>query len=231
MLNFGHSIIIFFLLFIVSSAYAQENADTIIPEDSIPIPESIQRVTYDKEKEKKKKVRKKPSQPFFKRVFQPEEHNPLTATAFSLVLPGAGQIYNKKYWKLPIVYGALGGMSYLVYKNTQDHRMVRDAYLIRVDGDPSTIDKYAERYSDAALNTIRLSTKKNQELAAIGLGFAYILVAVDAFVDAHMINFNVDDDLSLGIHPTISSYENSPVFGLSLSLQSKKPPPPHHFFP
>lgn len=229
---------------ITSFAYAQNDTDNTPPTDTtasglekIRISEEDNKSVKtqsastdfsDKEADetpiKQKKIKKKPDQPFLKRVFQPEEHNPTTATAFSLLLPGAGQFYNKKYWKLPIVYGGLGGMSYLVYRNTKDHRLVRNAYLARVDDDPLTIDTlFTDRYSDAALNSIRLSTKKSQELAIIGLGIVYTLVAVDAFVDAHMINFNVDDDLSLGISPTLINTGQRPVVGLSLALRAKKP--------
>ncbi len=172
---------------------------------------------------KKKKKRIKPDRPFFQRVFKPEEHAPLTATAYSLVLPGAGQVYNKKYWKLPIVYGALGGMSYLVYRNTQNFRTVRDAYLIRVDDDPNTIDQFVDRYSDGSLNALRLDFKEQQELTIIGLSVVYVLVAVDAFVDAHMIDFDVDDDLSLGINPTLlQNGRTSFAPGLSFTLYPKK---------
>jgi len=169
-------------------------------------------------KSPKKKTTKKDSRPFMQRVIRPEKHSPLTATAFSLALPGAGQVYNKKYWKLPIIYGGLGWMGYRIYKTTQDHREFRGAYLSRIDDDPETIDGYP-LYSADNLNTLRLATKKDQELAIIGFSFVYILVAVDAFVDAHLLTFDVNDDLSMGVSPTVLLTDNQSFApGISLNL-------------
>jgi len=98
--------------------------------DTIPTPEnkSISKFTPKKSSEKKSKE-KKHDRPFIQRVIRPEGHSPLTATTFSLILPGAGQVYNKRYWKLPIVYGGLGWMGYRIYKTTNDHRIFRKAYI------------------------------------------------------------------------------------------------------
>ena len=162
---------------------------------------------------------------------KPEKHSPLSATAYSLALPGAGQVYNKKYWKIPIVYGGLGWMGYRIYSTTQYHRAYRDAYLARIDDDPDTEDARFVFYSDSNLNNLRLDSKKQQELAIIGFGAVYVLVAVDAFVDAHLWSFDIDDDLSMGISPTLlpPSPQQPSSLGVSLQLRTKAPPTPTPF--
>ncbi len=201
-------------------------------------PDTLSPTTYEEpqvENSKKKfrlRDREKPETPLLKRIMQPEKHSSLSAVAYSLALPGAGQIYNKKYWKLPIVYGGLGWMGYRIHRTTQTHRLFRDAYIARIDDDPSTQDTRFILFTDANVNSRRLESKRQQELAIIGFGVVYILVAVDAFVDAHLWSFDINDDLSMEVSPALIAPVNQQAtsLGISLQLHAKTPSAPTALF-
>jgi len=112
---------------------------------------------------------------------------PGKAALYSLMLPGTGQIYNKKYWKLPIVYGAVGGTVGLLIHNTKQHTQLQEAYRLSIEnGDPRADN----------LRRLRNEARKNQQTSIIILGVVWVLNAADAYVDAHLSTFDVDDDLS-----------------------------------
>jgi len=157
---------------------------------------------------------------FFKRILDKTYPNPLRAAALSFVLPGSGQIYNKKWWKAPIVYGALGFTGYLIIDNTNNYRDFKEAYLSRVDDDPNTIDRYPNA-SEATLLSIRNGYDKRRQQSYVGFFAVWFLNSLDAFVDAHLVSFDVDEDLSMVVKPT-SNYDNATLsFGIGISLQPK----------
>ncbi len=144
---------------------------------------------------------------------------PSTAALYSAVLPGLGQIYNEKYWKLPIVYGAMGTSIYFVIWNQQNYNVFLNAYRIRVGGG---IDEYFNILKDESQLISWMDYYRNQRdmsiLITLGL---YAFNILDAYVDAHLINFNINDDLSLRVEPqimpsnVIGSYYS---YGLSLKF-------------
>jgi len=143
--------------------------------------------------------------------------DPKRAVILSAVLPGAGQVYNKRWWKLPIVYGAFGGLTYAIIINTQQYDRLQTAYLLSLEGEEheftgTSID------SPNALRTLRDQFDKNRQLSYIGLFFAYVLTGVDAFVDAHLRRFNINDDLSLQATPRLNFQGNAREMGISLTL-------------
>jgi hypothetical protein len=150
----------------------------------------------------------------------PPIHNPRKAAILSAVLPGAGQFYNEKYWKIPIVLAGIGGMAYLFQNNDIKFRNFRKAYILRVDDDPFTKDQYEGLYSEDNLLLYLEQFRRNRDLCAIGLIAFYVLNIVDANVDAHLYTFDVSDDLSLNIVPDIrlSTYSFSTV-GFSLKAK------------
>ena len=177
---------------------------------------------------------KKEKKRFLKNLFDFKKDYPSAKKALllSAILPGAGQVYTKKYWKLPVVYGALGAMGYFISFNTRQYKRFRTAYIYRLDEDPCTIDEFAddlgectsgnERLTAESIRTIRNGYQKNKELSYIGFVIAYILVGVDAFVDAHLLSFDVNDDLSLQIMPQYEGLPNqSGAVGLHFSFQPK----------
>lgn len=128
------------------------------------------------------------------------EVNPLApakAAFLSAIVPGLGQAYNKKYWKIPIVIGAIGTGIYFYSDNNTKYHRYRDAYKVRLAGGK---DEFPE-YSDATFINAQKTFQRNRDLSAlISIGL-YVLNIVDANVDAHLMQFNVNDNLSF--HPDI----------------------------
>jgi len=125
-------------------------------------------------------------------------------------LPGAGQIYNKKYWKLPIVYAGFGVMGYFAFSNRTEYLKYKDAFICssKGDNDPDfTCDNpLAEKYSTNDLETITDYYRRNMELSFIIMGAWYILQILDATVDANLYYWNVDDNLTLKVEPVIQPF-------------------------
>ena len=132
-------------------------------------------------------------------------HSPKKASIYSAVLPGLGQAYNKKYWKIPIVYAGLGACIYFFKSNNDEYQKTRKALIARLDTDSTTIDNTFTdpRYTDALLQDRKNYYRKNRDLSAIIGLLVYVANIIDADVDAHMMNFNVDDNLSLRVSPFI----------------------------
>ena len=131
-----------------------------------------------------------------------KEINPLVpakAAFFSAILPGLGQAYNKKYWKIPVVYGALGGFAYMFAVNNKEYNYYRKNLFAVNDDDSSTTN--ATPYNSDDLQILKLEYKKYRDFAAIGVGLVYLFNLIDANVDAHLKTFDVSDDLSIEINP------------------------------
>jgi hypothetical protein len=147
------------------------------------------------------------------------KHSPTKATLLSMAFPGAGQFYNKKYWKIPVIYAGFAGMGYLIHFNDTRYQGYKKAYILRLDGDSTTVDDYANIYSDDDLKTLKDFYRRNRDLSIIVTGLIYILNIIDADVDAHLFYFDVSDDLSLHIQPSINSnYQSQFSAGLSLTF-------------
>lgn len=135
---------------------------------------------------------------------------PRTSLILSFAVPGAGQVYNGKWWKVPIVYGAIGGLGYLINDNSRQYIQLRTAYKRKQAG--LTHDFSDTRFDSAtALKSERDKYDKNRQLSYIGLVIVWLINGVEAFTDAHLMNFDVSDDLSL---------EFKPVFEESISQET-----------
>lgn len=145
------------------------------------------------------------------------EHSPLKATLLAAALPGAGQIYNKKYWKLPILYAGMGTCVGFIVHNTKEYRVLRDSYIAANDGDPNTTPELdPQRYN---LDTEQDRFRRYTEISYMALLGVYILQIIDANVDAHLYHFDVSPDLSLEFHPTLlNTGRVQPGLGISLRL-------------
>jgi hypothetical protein len=146
--------------------------------------------------------------------------SPKTASILSAVLPGAGQVYNQKYWKVPVVYAALGTAVYYIDFNTKEYRAARTEYVARFDENESTVPSpdFVDT-SDGQLELDKKFYKRMLDISYASLGIVYILNIVDASVDAHLFTFDVSEDLSLNWQPTKTmGLDNQQYTGVKLSL-------------
>jgi len=131
----------------------------------------------------------------------PDDHPPNKAMMMSAILPGAGQIYNERYWKLPILYGGLTACGYFIHFNNKRYQTFRHAYILRADGDSTTVDEFTTLYTEDNLLDLKNYYRRNRDLTIIITVAVYVLNVLDAYVDAHLFYFNVNDNLSLRVTP------------------------------
>lgn len=148
--------------------------------------------------------------------------DPDKAALYSAVFPGLGQMYNRQYWKLPIVYGGAMVIGHFIKYNNDFYNAFRNAYIAETDGDDSTVNPFEGQFSEQALQLNAERFKRNRDFMVI-MGVVYYLVQiVDAHVSAHLIEFNINDDLAL--QPTYSPREEyfAQNVGMSLVLKLNK---------
>lgn len=148
-------------------------------------------------------------------------HSPRKAALYSAVLPGLGQAYNHEYWKIPLVYAALGITTGTFIINMDSYRTYRNAYRIRMDGNADTHDAYEGLYSDASLKYLRDGYREYVDYSVLVFVLAYGLNIADATVFAHLRTFDMSDDLSMKIVPTIID-NRSIGLSLRISIGGKK---------
>ena len=151
--------------------------------------------------------------------FNRDYPNPKKAALLSLILPGTGQLYNKRWWKAPLVYGAITGMVLVIDYNQSRYRRLRTALNLKRQDEPhefsgTTLDNLN------TLRTLRDNYDKNTQTAYVGLVLVYVLQAMEAFVDCHLKGFNVDDDLSLKVRPSLEviGATGQPVMGVGVAI-------------
>ena len=149
-----------------------------------------------------------------------ERHSAKKATILSAIIPGAGQIYNRKYWKAPIVWGGLGVSIYFIQENNREYQRYKDAYIAVTDNDPNTVDEFNGRYGSDQLLDVTDTYRKWRDLSYICLGAVYMLNIIDASVDANFVRFDVSSDLSMSVGPSLPVAAQGGV-GLSVSLALK----------
>lgn len=155
-------------------------------------------------------------------------HSVTKAVLMSTFVPGLGQIYNKKAWKISIIYVGLGVSTYFVVSNNMQVKNCSTAIDLINSGDQAAIsnNSLASKYNTNQLVNLRKQYQKNMETAAIALGVIYLLNIIDATVDGYMFNYDVSDNLSLKVAPksffnpnaTSISLQNIGV-GLNLTLK------------
>ena len=138
-----------------------------------------------------------------------KEKSPKKAAIYSAVIPGAGQIYTKKYWKVPIIYGGLVTSAYFINDNNNQYNEYRNAALVSYE---TGEDQLGYTYSELII--LKDHYKRNREISYFSFVGVYILNIIDASVNAHLFNFDVSDDISLNIRP-YSTFSNT---GVSFSL-------------
>lgn len=151
----------------------------------------------------------------------------------SLVLPGLGQVYNKKYWKVPIIYAGLAGSLYFAFQEKEQFSNFKEAYIKRIDNDPNTVDTKYKNYSNENMLSLIDFHRRNRDLLFVASGIVYALNVVDAAVDAHLYYFDLSDDLSASIRPNMEFdiFAQSFAPGLKINLKIGNNPlkkPYHH---
>lgn len=156
-------------------------------------------------------------------TIKPVKHSAKKATILSIILPGAGQVYNKKIWKVPIIYAGLGGFGYMFYTNQNQYNFYRKNLIAENDNDSTTIN--TSGYSTSQLQSQKLYYRKFRDISAFGVIVMYALNVIDANVDGHLKTFDVSDDLSLELKAkpifTSSALGISCGAGISLKLNIK----------
>jgi hypothetical protein len=138
---------------------------------------------------------------------------PKQAGIYSAIIPGAGQVYTKKYWKVPIIYAGLITSAYYFKENHDLYNLYKETYLNRIDdNNTDNLD-----YSNTDLITLTDFYRRNREVSALLFTLTYILNIVDASVSAHLFDYDVTEDISLHFQPIYMAKENAN--GLSLSIK------------
>lgn len=152
-------------------------------------------------------------------------HSPRTATIRSAMIPGWGQAYNKKYWKIPLVYGALGTcVGFFIY-NRNEYVAARDAYRYMMDSDPSNDALIAPKFrpiDPEAVRQYRNAIRQNVDYSVLAFLVCWGLNVVDATVDGHLNSFEVNDNLSLRIKPGYQPQTQQKSVGLVFTFGSKQ---------
>ncbi|CAL1517001.1 DUF5683 domain-containing protein [Chitinophaga sp. MM2321] len=152
----------------------------------------------------------------------PPPHSPRKAALYSAVLPGLGQAYNREYWKMPLVYAALGTCTYFFVFNMSEYKTYRDAYRLRVDGNPDTHDEFEKTIQNPeSLKVYRDYYRQNLDYSVLFFVLAYGLNIADATVFAHLRTFDMSDDLSIRISPTLINNRTLGI-GVNILLGGKK---------
>lgn len=154
---------------------------------------------------------------------QKQLHSPHKASLYSAILPGLGQAYNHKYWKIPILYAGLGTMYYFISSNNKEYQMFKDAYGHKlIYGDTAqAVNEYEAKYSLDGLKAGKNYFRRNRDLSIILTSVIYLLNIVDAAVDAHLYYWEVSDNLSLELQPGLMNLplnRYTPVMGITLKF-------------
>ncbi len=157
--------------------------------------------------------------------------NPRKAVIYSAIFPGLGQIYNRNYWKLPILYGGFIGFAYAISWNNGYYQLYFDAYKSIIDDDPDTVDwhnvvPYGQDPAsiDQGWFSNLLKDRKDyfryyRDFSIIGAVALYGLAIIDAYVDAQLFDFDMSPDLSMRITPTTMSQSKSSFLADSYGIQ------------
>lgn len=150
------------------------------------------------------------------------------ATTLSTICPGAGQIYNKSYWRVPIVIGGMASTIYTIDWNNRGYQRFKTAYGLRVDYDNNpdkypngSADEFRGNYTATFLKNLKDSYRRNRDLCIILTAGIYLLNILDAHVDAHLQDYDISDDLSMNMEPffDVTTVGSKPAMGVNLSLK------------
>jgi hypothetical protein len=223
------SILLFFAL-LQLAAYSQKNDTLLIKQDSIVL-KSSPKDSLSKKDSSGKKI-----------VVAKKKNSPARAALYSTVFPSLGQIYNKKYWKVPIVLAAVGIPAYTFFDNRKWYNKTRYALAVLANGSYTNADSLNKvdpklrpgiLNSDGTVNIYGLQElqnyrnyyRQNEDYSVLFFLLFYALNIVDATVDAHLKDFNVSSDLSFNIKPDIIDGSNAAGVSLVFDIHKARPKP------
>lgn len=151
-----------------------------------------------------------------KKKFEPD---PKRAGLFSALVPGLGQCYNRQYWKMPIVYAAMGTTIYLVVKRNNEYQRYRKAYVSRIADEANSDDEFQGILSTAAIKQYQDEAKQNMDMMVVFTVIGYAGQIMEAIAGAHLRNFDISKDLSMQFRPVITPVN---TFGVGLVVNFKK---------
>lgn len=156
------------------------------------------------------------------------------ATTLSTICPGAGQVYNKSYWRVPIVLGGMASTIYTVDWNNRGYQRFKTAYTLLADYESITDpteraekypngapDEFRGAYSSTFLKNLKDSYRRNRDLCIILTAGVYLLQIIDAHVDAHLQDYDISDDLTMNVEPYFdyTAVGSKPAIGFNMSLK------------
>jgi hypothetical protein len=150
-------------------------------------------------------------------------HDPAKATRRSAIIPGWGQAYNRQYWKIPVVYAALGVTAGIFVYNNKWYQRTKEAYDIVINDrtdEYDQIDPKLKNLDAQSLQYYRNDFRRNRDYSVLFFLLAWGLNVVDATVYGHLKDFDVSDDLSMRINPTFDFKTKAPGLGLAFNLKT-----------
>ena len=150
------------------------------------------------------------------------KHSPTAAMLWSII-PGGGQIYNKKYWKVPIIYGLLDVSCFFLTKYATDMMLYRTEFINRRDGHTELLIPSLADIPDENILAMKQKAQRNMEICIAATAIIYTLNFIDAMVDAHLYYFDVSDDLSLQWSPMVmpNPVNKAPSYGVGIVMSLK----------
>ncbi|MGG9961018.1 DUF5683 domain-containing protein [Ferruginibacter sp. SUN106] len=210
-MSFCKSIVFLFFICLANNNLFAQKADSTLKKTDSTTKKTVQKI-----KPKKEKVN------IFS-IDTSKPYNPRVAILRSAIIPGWGQATNKKYWKMPIVWGALGTTAYIFRRNIKQFKAANAAYKNAIDNDTSNDYLIPEPYhsvlsSPDRIKSFRNSVRQNVDYSVLFFIAFWGLNVVDAAVDAHLKTFDVSDDLTLLIKPGYSPMANTNGISLVLNI-------------
>lgn len=135
------------------------------------------------------------------KIFQPD---PKRAGLYSALIPGMGQLYNRQYWKAPIIYAGLGTAVFFIVRNSNEYNRYRKAYVSRLNNNPNASDEFSGILSTQAVKQYQDDAKRYLDLTILFSVIGYAGQVLEAISGAHLRNFDITPDLSMQVRPILT---------------------------
>ena len=142
--------------------------------------------------------------------------SPKKASIYSALIPGAGQFYTKKYWKIPVIYAGLITSANYIKSNQDQYLLYKKTYIKRINGTNS--DEFSNIYNDNELINLVEHHKRNRDIFILLFSLTYILNIVDASANAHLFNYNISEDIGFQLKPLYHTNNNTTSIVLSIKF-------------